>query len=305
MIHSDRSAEIPRDLMLQSRFVSALIITLLAFSVALHAAQTASCTFTTFAAPAGYTFSEVNGVSDDGTVVGQLVDNKTLQFVAFSRAAGGAFTVYSAPKSSTTWLYGSSAVGVNAGSYEDSGYPGHMHGFTLQGSQFTAVNYPKADNTWLFDVSQIGNASGSFSAGASVTKGFMLVNGKYTTIAYPNALVTNAWAVNDNGEVVGSYASGAVSNGFAWQNGKFTAINDPGKKYGTALSGVNNSGVIVGNRLSADNAFGFIYENGVFENIVYSGAKYAIAGGINNNGLISGQIYLTARNSVGYTAVCR
>jgi hypothetical protein len=290
--------------MLQFRSVSAIIITLLAYSAALHAAQTASCTFSTFAAPTGYTFSEVNGVSDDGTVVGQLVDNKTLKFVAFSRAAGGDFTIYSAPKSSVTWLYGSSASGVNAGSYEDTAYPGHMHGFTLQGSEFTEVNYPKASNTWLFDVSQIGNASGSYSASATVTKGFILVNGTYTSIAYPNALITNAWAVNDNGEVVGSYVSGPASNGFAWQNGKFTTINDPGKKYGTALSGVNNSGVIVGNRIAADNSFGFIYENGVFENIVYSGAKYTVAGGINNNGLISGQIYLTATNSVGYTAVC-
>ncbi|HSZ60470.1 MAG TPA: hypothetical protein VK828_01650 [Terriglobales bacterium] len=290
--------------MFQSRSVSVIVITLL-YSAALHAAQTASCTFSTFAAPTGYSFSEVNGVSDDGTVVGQLVDNKTLQFVAFSRSSSGAFTVYSAPKSSTTWLYGSSASGVNAGSYENSGYPGHMHGFTLQGSEFTEVNYPKAANTWLFDVSQVGNASGSYSASATVTKGFLLVNGKYTTIAYPNALITNAWAVNDNGEVVGSYASGAVSNGFAWQNGKFTTINDPGKAYGTALSGVNNSGVIVGNRLAADISFGFIYENGVFENIVYPGAKYAVVGGINNNGLISGQIYLTASNSVGYTAVCK
>ncbi len=291
--------------MFQSRSVSAIIITLFACSAALQAAQTASCTFSTFAAPAGYTFSEVNGVSDDGTVVGQLVDNKTLQFVAFSRSSGGAFTVYTAPKSSTTWLYGSSASGVNAGSYEDTSYPGHMHGFTLQSGEFAEVNYPKAANTWLFDVSQVGNASGSYSASASVTKGFLLVNGKYKTIAYPGAFITNAWAVNDNSEVVGSYTSSAVSNGFAWQDGKFTTINDPGKAYGTALSGVNNSGVIVGNRLSADNAFGFIYENGVFENIVYSGAKYTVAGGINNNGVISGQIYLTASNSVGFTAVCK
>ena len=291
--------------MLPSRSVSAIVITLLACSAGLQAAQTASCTFSTFAAPTGYTFSEVNGVSDDGTVVGQLVDNKTLQFVAFSRASGGAFTVYSAPKSSTTWLYGSSASGVNAGSYEDTSYPGHMHGFTLQSGEFAEVNYPKANNTWLFDVSQVGNASGSYSASASVTKGFLLVNGKYKTIAYPGAFITNAWAVNDNGEVVGSYTSSAVSNGFAWQNGKFTIINDPGKAYGTALSGVNNDGVIVGNRISADNAFGFIYENGAFENIVYAGAKYTVAGGINNNGVISGQIYLTASNSVGYTAVCK
>jgi hypothetical protein len=68
---------------------------------------------------------------------------------------------------------------------------------------------------------------------------------------------------------------------------------------------VNNSGVIVGNHLSAERDFGFIYENGVFANIVYSGAKYTMAGGINNNGLISGEIYLSGNNTLGYTAVCK
>jgi hypothetical protein len=68
---------------------------------------------------------------------------------------------------------------------------------------------------------------------------------------------------------------------------------------------VNNSGVIVGNHLSAERDFGFIYENGVFKNIVYSGGNYTMAGGINNNGLISGEIYLTGNNTLGYTAVCK
>jgi hypothetical protein len=47
------------------------------------------------------------------------------------------------------------------------------------------------------------------------------------------------------------------------------------------------------------------YENGVFKSIVYSGANYTMAGGINNNGLISGQIYLTGNNTLGYTAICK
>jgi len=287
------------------RSASTIVITLLLHASVIHAAQTASCTFDTFSAPSGYSLSQVNGVSDDGTVVGQLLNTNTQQYEAFTLSASGVMIKYAAPQSSTTWLYGRNGSGVNAGYYQASANPAHLHGFLLQGSTFTAVNHPSASNTWLFDVNQVGASVGSFSASASVTKGFRLVNETYTTIAYPNALTTYAMAINDNGEVVGSYASSIVSYGFAWNNGTFTAINYPKSKYGTALLGVNNSGMIVGNHLSADQAHGFIYENGVFKNIVYSGAKFTEAGGINNNGLISGQIYFTGGTSLGFTAVCK
>jgi hypothetical protein len=287
------------------RSLSAVIVTFLLQSAAMHAAQTASCTFDTFSAPSGYSLSMVQGVSDDGTVVGQLVDNKTLQYLAFARSASGVVTKYAAPKSASTWLYGRNGAGANAGFYQDSAYPGRIHGFLLQGSNFTTVNYPKAPNTWLFDVNQMGASVGSFSANGFMVKGFVLVNNKYTTIAYPNAQVTYALGINDNSEIVGYYASGFVSNGFAWQNGTFTTINYPKAKYGTVLTGINKSGVIVGNHLSADKQFGIIYENGAFKNIVYSGGNYTLAGGINNNGLISGEIYVSSTNILGYTAVCK
>src|SRR5271170_1188017 len=117
-------------------YVSVVIVTLLLQSAALHAVKTASCTFDTFSAPSGYTLSLVGGVDDDGTVVGQLVDNNTQQFVAFTLSGEGAFTEYAAPKSSTTWLYGRNGAGINAGSYQDTGTPAHMHGFVLQSGTF-------------------------------------------------------------------------------------------------------------------------------------------------------------------------
>jgi uncharacterized membrane protein len=258
------------------RLVPAVIGTLLLQSSLMHAAKTASCTFDTFSAPSGYSFSQVQGVSDDGTVVGQLIDNKTLQYVAFMRSQSGVFTEYAVPKSSSTWLYGRNGSGDDAGFYQDTTNPEHVHGFLLQSSKLTVVNYPKAANTWLFDVNQLGDSVGGFSASSSVVKGFMLVNGDYT-----------------------------ISYGFSWQDGTFTKIDYPNSKYGTVLTGVNNSGVIVGNHLSSDKDFGFIYENGVFENIVYSGGKYTMVGGINDNGLISGIIYLSGTDMLGYTATCQ
>jgi uncharacterized membrane protein len=280
----------------------ALLLSLLPSSS--FAATQAACAFTTFSAPLGYTLSEVDGVSDDGTVVGQLENKSSLALAAFVRTASGKFTVYAAPKSSMTWLYGRNANGVNVGFYLDTASIPHVHGFRLQGTQFSAVNYPFAANTWALGINQLGAVVGAFSK-ASGRKGFRLANGTYTAIAYPGALSTFAQAINDSGDIVGSYSSSPVNHGFLWQSGKFTTIDYPFSKYGTVLTGVNKTGEIVGNHISADHNFGFIYQNGVFKNIVYSGAISAMAGGINNNGLIAGQIFFTGGSRRGYTALCK
>jgi uncharacterized membrane protein len=288
-----------------ARFCSvALTLGAVLLSISARAAEQASCSFDTFPAPSGYTLSMVEGVGDDGTVVGQLTENKTQASMAFLRAPNGHFTIYSAPKSASTWLYGQNASSTSDGTYMDSGSSAHLHGFFLVSGKFTAVNYPNASNTWLFGLNQVGSSVGSYSEGTS-TKGFLLVNGKYTTIAYPNEQATYPMAVNDNNAVVGYYPKGFAEYGFLWQNGKFTEINFPNSKYGTGLTGINNSGVIVGNHISADKAFGFMYENETFKNIVYSGALFTLAGGINNNGLVAGQIYMTWSNTLGYTATCK
>jgi uncharacterized membrane protein len=282
-----------------------VLVALFLHVAALHAGEVASCTFDTFSAPVGYSFTQIEGISDDGTVVGQLVENQTQQWLAFSRSAGGVITMHSAPGSSSTWLYGRNGVGDNTGFYQDRIHPERVHGFILQGAKFTLIDHPRAVNTWLFGMNQLGVAVGSYSASASVIKGFMLLNGEYTTIGVPDAQVTYALGINDNSDVIGTYASGPVSNGFLWSGGNFTTINYPNSKYGTVLAAINNAGVIVGNHLSKNKDSGFIYENGIFKDIVYPDAQYATVGGINNNGVISGQIYLLGSTTLGYTAICK
>ena len=267
---------------------------------ALFGAQ-ANCSFTTFDPPSGYTLNSVEGIADDGTVVGQLIDNKTLMPVGFMRSSNGDFTIYTAPQSSTTWIYQQSETGTSSGSYLGSDYK--IHGFTLQNNDFAEVSYPGASNTWVFGVNHNGALTGGYGGAGSV-KGFLLENGNYTSIEYPKGAVTNPMAVNDNGAVVGVSVTGSMNTGFLWQNGKFTAINYPKSKYGTVLTGINNAGLIVGNRISADRAFAFLYQNGAFESIVYPGADFALVGGINNNGVISGQYYSNAVDTTAFTATC-
>jgi hypothetical protein len=262
----------------------------------------ASCTFDTFDVPSGYTLNTVEGIADDGTVVGQLINNRTQAPVGFMRSSGGDFAYYSAPKSSMTWLYQQNATGTSSGSYLDGN--SKVHGFTLVNGNFGAVDYPGAANTWVFGVNHVGALTGSYGGAGSV-KGFMLVNGQYTDIVYPKGAVTNPMAVNDSNAVVGSSLTGNFSTGFLWQNGKFTAISFPKSKFGTVLTGINNVGTIVGNRISSDKAFAFLYENNTFKSIVYAGAKFEVVGGINNNGVISGQIYITGTKTLGFTATCK
>ena len=264
-------------------------------------AVNAKCTFDTFTAPAGYTLNSVLGIADDGTVVGQLIDNDSGNLVGFMRSASGDFTTYSAPQSSTTWIYAQNTAGMNSGTYLDEKL--NVLGFTMENNNFNSIKYPGAASTWIFGVNHAGNLTGSYGGGADV-KGFLLVNGNYTTIVDPGENTTYPVAIKDNNAVVGYAGSSSVSYGFLWQNGEFTAINYPKAKYGTVLNGINNDGIIVGNHISADRSFGFIYQNGKFENIVYPGSKYQIAGGINNSGVVAGQIYYTQTNNIGYTATC-
>ena len=268
------------------------------------ASNQASSTFTTFSAPEGYALAAVNDVTDDGTVVGQLEDSNSGAFVAFSRSASGKFTIFDAPNSIFTWFSSRNTAGVNVGSYLDNGRVQHVHGFAQSGSGFVEVNYPQATHSWLYGINTAGVVAGSFAKGIAV-KGFKLDSGKYTVIAFPGAQVTNPQAINDSNVIVGSYSDGLVDHGFTWKNGSFTTVDYPKSRFGTVLTDVNNAGVIVGNRLSSDRSFGFIYKNGALSSIVYAGAKNAMAGGINNNGLISGQIFISGTNTLGYTAVCK
>jgi hypothetical protein len=285
-------------------FGFAISLCLLATAAVCSASNQASCTFNTFLAPAGYTFVEVNDVTDDGTVVGQVEDLNSGAFVAFSRSAEGKFTIFDAPNSIFTWFSSRNLAGVNAGSYLDNGRVQHVHGFAQSGKDFVQVDYPNATHSWLYGINTAGIVAGSFSKN-NVVKGFILSSGKYTTIAYPNAQSTNPQAINDNSVVVGSYSDGTVNHGFIWKKGTFSAVDYPKSRFGTVLSDVNNAGVIVGNRLSSDRAFGFIYQNSTFASVVYPGAKSATVGGVNNNGVISGEIYFTGSQKQGYIAVCK
>jgi hypothetical protein len=61
-----------------------------------------------------------------------VIDNRTLQFLAFKRSTSGVITEYTAPQSSSTWLYGRGGIDVDAGYYQDKVNPERVHRLLLQ-----------------------------------------------------------------------------------------------------------------------------------------------------------------------------
>src|SRR5260370_24742410 len=147
-----------------------MILSLLLLSALSFAANQASCTFTTFSAPTGYAFAQVNDIDDLGTVVGQVEDKNSGAFVAFSRTVNGKFTIFDAPNSIFTWFSSRNISGVNVGSYLDNGRIQHVHGFAHSGSGFVQVDYPNATHSLIYGINTAGAVDGRFNKGHIVQR---------------------------------------------------------------------------------------------------------------------------------------
>ena len=246
--------------------------------------------------------NQIQRNSDDGTVLGQLIDNETQQFVAFTRSSERSdYQVAIRIRCHMdVWTQQHGAI---AGFYQDNKGPRAYSWIPAPGQQVSAVNYPNAANTLLFDVNQLGAAVGSFSRQRR-DQGILACQWQFHDHRLSQCAVDLPDGINDNGAVAGSYAT-RCSTAFSGKTGNSPASTTRTPSMEPLLTGMNNSGVIVGNRFSADHAFGFIYREWSLQKLIYPGAKYTMAGGINNNGVISGEIYLAGSSTLGYTAVCK
>ena len=113
---------------------------------------------------------------------------------------------------------------------------------------------------------------------------------QFITIDYPGGAYTNPWGINDSGLIVGYYqfVSNNV-NGFLYNSGSFSTIDDPGGTSGTIATGINNGGQIVGTYFDASEvAHGFLDNGGSFSTIDVPGAFATSAYGVNQSGAIVG-----------------
>ena len=306
-----------------SVLASALIYTtVLVVGQRSEAQTTASCSFTTFRAPSGYSWPSPSGTNDYGTIVGSVL-SPAINSVVYSRGlvrySNGSMTTFNYPNAQDTWFSRRNDAGVTIGYYDASHT--NFHGIVLSGSKVVQVDYPTGQDksTWLYGINKWDSIVGAYVtwiSGNFTTGSFKLQSGKFNPIKYPKSNYTDALAINDNGVIVGRYSNTAFGNpnlyyhGFIFQNGTYKTLDNPQgtKQYGTELSDVNNAGVVVGNWVSEDSQgldvpHGFIYKNGVFEKITYPGALATSASGINNYGTVVGTARMPANNGFGYNIV--
>ena len=190
-------------------FLSLLVVPIFLSGASASAQNPASCTFTMFNPPSGFSGNFFpKGINHFNTVVGGAYTTNTNSSEAgYTRFSGGGTSIFKAPNALFTQLKKRNANGVSVGQYTPKGGvesgPG-THGVILTSSSQATLDYPGADFTLLNGINKsnviVGTAdstSGSF--------GFKYVNGKFTKIVFPNAVQTTATAVNDNGVIVGGY----------------------------------------------------------------------------------------------------
>ena len=200
--------------------------------------------------PPGSVYTQLNGINDDGTIVGMYQDASN-NIYGFSLSKDGAYTVINYPDAykNDTIPYAINNEGVIAGSYNDGN---KWHGFSLGGT-YGAINYPTVTSgvTFVYGINDEGSVVGYYrNLGADAYQAFSLIDGAYATIDYSEWGPQNeAYGINNEGTIVGYYTtkSSSLPKGFIQSNGAYTTFIHPDSPYhDTALTGINTVGMLVG-----------------------------------------------------------
>jgi probable HAF family extracellular repeat protein len=200
----------------------------------------------------GAGWTEPNGISDAGAIVGQYGASFTGPEQGF-KLVGKNYTTIAYPGAVNTSANGINKSGEIVG-YWDSG--GDGHGFLLSKGVFTSIDVPGAIFTGASGINQAGDIVGLYYNSDGSSHAFLLQSGTFTTIDYPGGYSQNyAAGINNQGVIVGGYGEPTTINGvtYAWEhafiyeNGQFTNADVPfGPPAATQPFGISNNGVIVG-----------------------------------------------------------
>ncbi|MHC5775127.1 hypothetical protein [Nostoc sp.] len=202
--------------------------------------------------------------------------------------------------------------------------------FLYQEGKYTTFNAPNAKmgETYPSGINDRGEIVGFYNDANYNTYAFLYQGGNYTTLNDPSAITggTNPVGINNHGEIVGSYADPNLitndgfyySNGFLYQNGKYTTLNYPNASFLNYpnpvfyyLTGINNHRDIVGYYYNfgsndIDNLTGigsFLYKNGNYTALnadPSTGFLATQANAINDEGEIAGFYYDGNGNTHGF-----
>ena len=263
------------------------------------------------------TGTNLNGISNSGTVVGFTIDNNAnfLNFLARASRTGALSKILNINGSTAAMAFGVNSAGTVVGTDGS----GNAFFLTPRGVLKTFIP-PGGSAAIAFGINDRNMVVGQYVT-STATPGFALVHGgtTYITINAPNAStgtnVVNAQGINNHGLVVGFYLGnddevhGFLANAFASQNGALTgtAISDPvipsvpGEPGATfvfsQVLGINDRGIAVGYYGdSTTSQHGFFYNTatGTYtflddpDAAFDDGVEVTQITGINNFGAISG-----------------
>ena len=247
----------------------------------------------------GASSTVVAGINDAGYLVGQ--ETVSGQEFAFTYD-GTSFHLIQEQSAHNTVGTGINNAGVIAGYYEpNSSTP--RYGFTDDGhGHFTQINLSPNISSGANGINDAGVVVGqsylhTVSGVTPVYTGYIDDHGTVTYLNAPGTVTSSGYTaangINDAGHVAGDFetAYGTGNQGFLYEGGQFTVIDDPNAgPQGTSAQGINNVDQIVGFYTdSAGMTHGFIDNNGVFTTVDDPlGVNGTLLTGINDAGQVSG-----------------
>jgi len=246
----------------------------------------------------GATQMTANDINDNGQVVGQFTDAKTIPhgFVYEEES----FCQLDYPDSTGTNITGINNLAQMVGMFTT--LTGTFGFFYDRGTFSPPMTFPGAGNLTIANgVNDRAEIVGVVQDATPGEHSFLYKAGRFKALSYPGTKETGGEDINNSGQVVGDFPDPKGTHGFVYLEnvGVFSpALDHPGTTV-IALRGINNDGQIVGGFIDAQgNEHPFVYIAGSLNPIVIPNAVSASANGINDRGQIVGNVlYADGRGS--------
>jgi hypothetical protein len=235
------------------------------------------------------TNTDVNGINDEGFIVGDFDDVDGLT-KGFFRDRQNRFHTIMFPGSTRTVAQQINNEGTIAGLYAFA--DSRRHGFILRRGKFETVDFPGAISTKIRGLDDRGDVMGNYSITGDDEEGFIRDRTGIYAVNYPDSLTTDVWDENQWGLIVGDYTDSTPDeniHGYTLFKGRFATLDYPSYPI-TSLRGANEAGVIVG-QFALDDflAHGFVKKpRGGFIRLDIPGAAETAPNRINKGGTIVG-----------------
>jgi hypothetical protein len=285
--------------------------------------------FTNFSlgGPQGAGGTTINGINNNGSVVGFGQDSTQTIFTNFAGPPGSPTLLNIAGSTSAM------ANGINDSNQVVGAVNGGAFLLSNNFSSLTMLTMPSgATSEAAFGINDGGLIVGQYGTSSStLTPGFLYDKGSYTTLEpvspVNGVLVVNAQGINNNGIVAGFYSTNDTTtpvdgnepqHGFLYNmnTGKYTLVPDPtvpsGETFFTVqLLGINDKGIVAGYVQDANgDQFGLLYNTNT-NTYTYlndpnaasiNGVVTTQITGINNSGQITGFFINSAGLAEGFVA---